>query len=64
MESPQTIIAAVTAVAVALSEGRSSQELVQLAAIFNQLSSTLTNIAVAMSELEIISNDGTTSAPL
>lgn len=52
MKSPQGTIAAITALAIALSEGKSSKELIYMAAMFTQLSNTLRTIAISVADLE------------
>ena len=44
---PENIVASITAIAVALSKGRSQEEISLLAAVFTQLGDTLATIASA-----------------
>ena len=52
MTCPNTLVAAVTAAAIALSEGRSADELSLLGALFTQLGDTLTTISIQKSIAE------------
>lgn len=53
LSTPQASVAAITAVAIAISEGKSKRELIYIAEMFSQLSHTLRTIAISTIDLEI-----------
>lgn len=52
METPQQTLATITAVALAISEGKSKKELIYIAEIFSQLSHTLKSVAFLEMDLD------------
>lgn len=57
MKNYEALVTAVTGVAIAISEGKSIQELSLLTAVFMQLGQTLATISVSRSNLDSAQND-------
>ena len=52
MEAPEALVAGITALALALAEGRNSDDLALLAAAFTQLGDTLATMAIQRAKQE------------
>lgn len=62
MLCPASLVASITAAAIAMSEGKSSEEINLLGTVFTQLGDTLTTISVQKDNIESKCNKGSKQA--